>query len=747
MNRKQRRANASTQPAFSPDLAWAQEMFGRGLALHRENKPAEAESYYRQILVKIPDHADALHLLGMALYHQGRARDGIPYVKQALAKLPHFAECYSNLGNMHMALGEYAEAEACLRKAVQLKPMYVDAYNNLGNVLKLQGRSEDAIAAYKQALGVDLRNAEAHTNLGTVLQEQGKLHEAKESLQMALAIQPGLVAAHNSLGIVYYLLGQLKEAEAAYRKAIELDKYYAEAYSNLSVILKKQLKFTEAREALEQAVVLKPGLADAHSNLALLYRDLGRIEDARASYRRALAVKHDPLIALREMLLVSSVVGGVDEITQLRNGLENKINLLAQKPGVIHDPLERGGITLFDLAYHGLDDRPLNESIAHYLTKLCPVLSWRSPYLVTPSSARRIRLGIVSAFLYDHTIGKLVIGMVEKLPRTQFEVVAIHAGEVHDRVSQRIEREADQAMKVPRHVRVAQQMIAEAKLDVLFYPDIGMDTLTYFLAFARLAPIQCVSWGHPVTTGLKSIDYFISSRWIEPEGSEAHYTEQLVKLDELPTYYYRPQLEGIEKTRKDFKLPEDKTLYLCPQSLFKLHPAFDSVLADLLRRDPNGELILIEGYYPEWTQALRKRFEQSMPNVLERVRFIPRVSAQSFLWLLKAADVILDPPYFGGGNTSYEALGVGVPIVTLPGPYMRGRVTAGCYMRMDVTDLIATSAEHYIDLATRLAHDAEWRKHIVSRIEASSGVLYENAAAIDALAAFFSSAVKRAQAS
>src|SRR5205807_2207952 len=128
-----------------------------------------------------------------------------------------------------------------------------------------------------------------------------------------------------------------------------------------------------------------------------------------------------------------------------------------------------------------------------------------------------------------------------------------------------------------KHLETVQQQIAARQLDVLFYLDIGMDPFTYFLAFARLAPVQCTSLGHPLTSGIPTVDYYLSSRELEPAGAQEHYSEHLVLLENIPNYFARPQLSGPPRCRRDFGLEDDSHLYLCVQALFKIHPDFDAL--------------------------------------------------------------------------------------------------------------------------------------------------------------------------
>ena len=135
-----------------------------------------------------------------------------------------------------------------------------------------------------------------------------------------------------------------------------------------------------------------------------------------------------------------------------------------------------------------------------------------------------------------------------------------------------------------------------------------MSAFTYFLAFARLAPVQAVSWGHPDTTGLDTVDYFVSAVTIEPDEAETHYTERLVKLSRLPCFYQPAVAPTTIKARADLGLPEEGVLNGCPQSLFKLHPDFDEILAEIVIGDITGHIILIEGLHTAMTEQLRARW-------------------------------------------------------------------------------------------------------------------------------------------
>jgi predicted O-linked N-acetylglucosamine transferase (SPINDLY family) len=197
------------------------------------------------------------------------------------------------------------------------------------------------------------------------------------------------------------------------------------------------------------------------------------------------------------------------------------------------------------------------------------------------------------------------------------------------------------------------------------------------------------------------------------------------------------------KTRADFGLPEDRNIYLCPQVLFKFHPDFDQVIAAILRADPRGEVVLVDSPLKYWTHLLMSRFAHSMPDVMHRIRTLPRQSTDDFLRLLTLGDVILDTLHFSGGTTSFMALAMGSPVVTLPGDYMRGRVTYACYKQMGLLDCVTHSIDDYVTLAVRLGTDPSYREHIKARILRSNHVLYEDIEPVRELERFFTGALEK----
>src|SRR5204863_6482715 len=114
----------------------------------------------------------------------------------------------------------------------------------------------------------------------------------------------------------------------------------------------------------------------------------------------------------------------------------------------------------------------------------------------------------------------------------------------------------------------------------------------------------------------------------------------LITLRSLPVFYYRPTTTST-KTREDFGIPRDATIYGCLQALFKFHPDFDALLAGVLRRDPAGRIVITGGVTRQWDAKLLARFARTIPDVVDRIHFVPPQPFQDFLRLTSLCDVML----------------------------------------------------------------------------------------------------------
>jgi len=395
--------------------------------------------------------------------------------------------------------------------------------------------------------------------------------------------------------------------------------------------------------------------------------------------------------------------------------------------------------TNFLLAYHGEDDRALQRRYAEVMRG---VIEARAPgWLVAPprrAGGGRIRVGFASSFFRDGTTGRYFESWITDLPRDRFEVFVYHLQPTIDALAQRLSARADTFRHCPRW-RPSQlaPRIRSDVLDVLVYPELGMDATTFALAALKLAPRQCVAWGHPVTTGLPSIDVFFTCAGMETEASDAHYTESLMRLPGIGTRYAMPVVAG-GADRTAFGLPEGVPLFLCPQSSFKIHPDDDALLARVLAATSDAHVVLFEARHPALTAKLRARLASACSaagiDAGERVHVVPQCSHDDYLRLTASCDAMLDTSRWSGGNTALDALSCGLPIVALPGRFMRARQSAEMLRLCGVEPLVARDADDYVRTAARLASDRGWRDSLAGQIREGRARIFDDPAPIAALA-------------
>jgi len=715
--------------------------FTKALEYHRSGQLKKAQEIYNKILEINPDHGDSLHCLGVIETQVGNNDTAVRLIGRAIEINSTEPIYYNNIGNAFKAQGNLKQALSSYQKALLLKPDFAEALVSMGSVYIEFGWFEEAISCFQKAMRFKQNFADAYYNMGIALKKQKRIDEAIMSYQKSLELNPGFFDAYYNLGAIYKNQGRLDESAFCYRKVIELSPSNANACYNLGVVYQEQDKLNEAITYYEKTVQLKPGHDKAYNNMGTSLKEQGRLDEAISCFKKSLRIMSNAGTEIKMALIFPLIFESREVIQSEREKLSDRIELLMNKNITLTDPAKEVGTTSFYLAYHGLSNKGLQEKLASLFLHACPDLAWVSPNYKKYTGGR-INIGIISRFFYGHTIGLLNQGIIEKLSRDKFHIKIFRFEGKEDALTKSIDEAADEAVILPNEMSEARGIIAEHPLDIIFYPDIGMDPLTYFIAFSRLAPVQCTTWGHPVTTGIPNMDYYISSENAEPPDSDDHYSEALVLLKRFVMYCRRPKIPEKPVSRKQFNLPEDCNLYVCPQTLFKFHPDFDEVLGSILRRDPRGLMIFFETRQGRLAKLLQNRFRHTFSDVIDRVRFMPRMPKRKYFSFLQVADILLDTPHFTGGYTSLLAFALGIPIITWPGRFMCGRLTLGFYRQIGVMDCVAHDAQSYIDIATRLASDKTFKNKIKTRILKNADVLYEDIKAVHELEHFFERVVK-----
>jgi len=490
--------------------------------------------------------------------------------------------------------------------------------------------------------------------------------------------------------------------------------------------------------------------------------------------------------------------------------------------------------TPFHIAHQGLNDLDIQEVLSRIYTYLCPELNFLSPHLeqkafdiennrknkedldkdyriddsgegtyvaddmhdiisdttdhadnviLTKETVIPIRLGIVSAHMFDHSIGRILVELIvflhEKgaLLDRPVNIIVFFVDRnivVDDKRSNytefcrtdyitnllRYHLEDENFRCLPASLSVLHTEISREKLDFLIFADLGMDFTTYALAHARLARYQAAWWGHPVTSGIESIDFFFGLDIEVPLAAEDYYSEQLIRMEIMNSAPIKQAERSGTYNRneilKGMGLPKEVSLSLVLGRLFKLHPNFDVVLAGILILSPETSMvILIAEKINDWNQLIYDRIYNRVIDLLKgtynidsniadtshdtsitrlhpdnsetpqfkllahadliikKLRFL---NYDFYGDLLQVATVILDTFPYGGCLTTHDAFSSGIPMVTLPSEHVQGRYTLGMYHQMGLKDLVAQNITHYINLTMRLLQDKKFHREQSDKI-------------------------------
>ena len=761
-------------------LARLPPLFAQALELHRKGHLQAAQSLYEQILEVQPRNFDALHVLGVLAAQMGDCERADRLLARAVQANPSHAAAHNNRGNVLKALKQPGAAVASYDQAIALKPDYADAYYNRGVALQELGQFDAAVASYDAAIALAPGNAEAHNNRGTALaalaqheaaalsygraialrpdyaeahcnrglalQKLGQLHAAIASHDQAIALRPDYAEAHNSRGLALQELGQLDAALQSYRKAIALKPAYADAHSNLGAALQRLKQLEAAVACYDRAIEIDPDDADVHYNRGVALQELAQLAQAEASYRTALRLRPDFGQARWALALVAlpPLFAEAEDIAPSRHALSRALDELdawfvPSRMNDAHEAVATG--RLFYLAYQEADNKPLLSKYGALGNRL--MRHWQQANAIAPaplSAAGKIRLGIVSNHVCAHSVWTAIVkGLVTNLDPGQFELHVFHLGTVTDRETELAKSRAVTFAQGERPLARWAATIVEKRIEVLIYPEIGMHALTSQLASLRLAPIQLAMWGHPETTGLPTIDYYVSGNDLEPDDAEAFYTEKLVRLPHLGCHYSRQAITPTTPRVDGLDLRNDRPLLLCPGTTFKYMPQHDAVFAEIA-----GELrkcrFVFFSQQQQWTailqERLRKAFRAAGLDVDDYVVFAPFLDKREFFGLMREADVFLDTIGFSGFNTAMQAVECRLPIVTRQGRFMRGRLASAILTRMGMPELVASTDQEYVRLAVRLAQDNAYRERIRSEMAERQSILFGDPEPIRALERF-----------
>jgi predicted O-linked N-acetylglucosamine transferase (SPINDLY family) len=270
---------------------------------------------------------------------------------------------------------------------------------------------------------------------------------------------------------------------------------------------------------------------------------------------------------------------------------------------------------------------------------------------------------------------------------------------------------------------------------------------------ARLASLQMILLEPNWLDGTSNHDYYISWRSGEPTDVHKFYSSKLALLKHPPYWiendsssakqskpkylsWSRPKIEGVD---------ESQVTYLCSNTPSKIHPEMDEIFLQILTRDPNSAIIFLRTDHITF-DVVKDRLYRKLGEAFSRVIFQKSLSKKEAHTLLRTVDCCMDSFPICGMSSSFDALIMGIPIVTLPFDIPFGKWTAAIYEYIGVDGLVARSKEDYISLCLRLANDKEWKQEKSDEIKKKASILLENKESAKELEQFIIAAWERKKA-
>lgn len=713
----------------------------------------------------------------LATYNGKGIEHTIPIMNRAITSFPENFQILLYSGIVHRSSGNIDISIELFKNAINSDSTQSLAWRHFAEALIELKSFEEAIQSLNRAISKFPNNPDFYFLLGCAYHHMNNFDIALQHYDKAKDLSHRQNTSTDDIDMnvaaLYQMLGLNNEALDLYHQ-LYITRSKDEGFlNNYGTLLISMNQGEEGVHMLQQSLAINPKFENALINLGSFYQDEGYLNNASQVFGQAMQVSaQKDLIKFRIVLLLHPVSTSWEDmlserssvtlaVTQMLEERKKERNTVATYSAVHTSFFDR---IHFFVVYHGLNDRPLQELIARCYNSLFNDLSTISPY-ASPSLAtlhggagervesspapkntphiQKIRIGFLSKFFgIFEPHGMLLDGVLKYLPRHYFEVYLLPITRADPKILSPILQEAaDHILDISLSLSHAVGAVSSLKLDILVFADTLSEPMTHFMAHARMASVQVAFWGNPVTSGSLQMDYFVSSDTMEHpyqtrlSPTDLAYTEQLVLMPGQGIWYYPPDAFTSKNaevelsnayTREMFSLAQDWFVFMCPQSVFKMHPSFDYVITEILRRNPQSRLVITTGRKTTWTDAYLTRLGNVAGDISDRIIAISRVSADKFLDAIKIADVILHPFPFDGSRTAADALAVGIPFVTLPTEYLRGRMGMSLLRTMNISELVARNLSEYIDISTRLCQDKVFLRAIKARVEEKSHLIWED---------------------
>jgi len=584
--------------------------------------------------------------------------------REILGRDPGNPDALHLLGLIATQKKEFAEAIALIKQALNANPYSTLYLSSLGRALEESGNYKDAAAYYRKAIEFDPNQHEIHFRLGNVLGRMSDFESAARAFSAATKARPDYVEAYNNLGAALAALKKYDLAIIAFRSALQLKPDWAEGRHNLGLMLAESGDHEGALAAFEEAVRQKPGYVEALMDLGKGLMAQGELARARECYYAVL----------------QSEPG--------HQGAHDNLCLCAA-----YDP----SLSPREICAH---HRESSESLYAHVK-----------VAGTPANAadpeKRLRIGYVSPDLYRHPVGYFMEPVLANHDHAGFDAFCFHDSEYFDDMSGKFKLMAGGWHTIAkRSDDEVTALIQKQSIDILV-------DLTGRLANNRLpvfarkpAPVQ-ISWiGYPATTGLTTMDYYLTDDLCDPSGHDGFYSEKLVRLPAGFCCYappsFAPPVAPLPAARNGH------VTFGSFHNLVRLNQPVITLWSECMKSVPGSRLFIFRTGMTRQTQTRLADAFAAQGIAADRLSFRNQMPAGgTYLDVYAEIDIALDTFPWSGHTTACESLHMGVPVVTLAGDRHAGRMAASVLQRVHRGEWVAKTSEEYVRICRDLATDVD----------------------------------------
>ena len=638
---------------------------------------------------------DSINLL-ISLFQTGDYKEAEILAIKISKKFPTDLMCWKILGIIYLNCGKVSKALYINQKALKLAPNAPDINNNLSVTLNNLGRYAESISYSKRALEIDINFVQAYGNLVDSLKAIKKYDDAYIYIKKAINLDPYKVEFHASLADLFYRLGKIDDALITYKYAIKLNQSYYPAYINIAKILNDLERFDEAINIYKKVIKIKPDLAITYYNLANIQKKVNKLEDAITNYKKGIQI--NPNLADAHYNLANTFAN-IGQYKEADFSYERAIRI---------DPNNQKfwSNRLLNLNYNpNLSDQ--------YVFNQHKLFAERFSFLNKNDKKERIkntrlRIGYVSADFRKHSVAYFFEGLLKNHNSNFVEIFCYYNNYIIDETTELLKTYCENWRSIfEMDNKDILKLIKNDKIDILV--DLcGHTPGNKLLIFAsKAAPIQVTYLGYPNTTGLHTMDYRLTDKYADPDkNSELFYSEKLIKLNKCFLCY-----SGDNKISHNKNIPQNKNNYITFGSFNNFKKINSNVIktwTNILRSIPNSHLILksSENIF-DINFLLKKFFDEGIKR--ENISIIDRkFNTQDHMKLYDEIDVALDTFPYNGTTTTFEALWMGVPVITLSGNNHRCRVSASILENLNLKNLISYNSSDYQKTAVTISKNKSY---------------------------------------